>query len=82
MILSLIACSFDLKPLVPYFCNLAFAKDVDVVEAGEAGNVGEVVVDDYDMSSSFHSCALGKAFVFGWIACPMRSLSTSIGWLL
>jgi hypothetical protein len=79
MILSLIACSFDLKPLVPCFCNSAFAKDVDVVEAG---NVGEVVIDDYDMSSSFHSRALGKAFVFGWIACPMRSLSTSIGWLL
>jgi hypothetical protein len=38
--------------LVPCFRNLAFVKDIDVVEAGEAG---EVVVDDHDMSPSFHS---------------------------
>jgi hypothetical protein len=34
------------------------------------------------MYSSFHSQALGKAFVFGWIACPMHSSPTPLGWCL
>jgi hypothetical protein len=54
MTLALAACSFDLEPLVPCFCNSAFNKNIDVVEIGEVVDAGEVVVD-YDMSSSFHS---------------------------
>ena len=72
--MSLVACSFDLDPLVPCFLNLAFVEDIDVVEAGEAVDAGEVVVDDHDMSSSFHPRGPSKAFVFGLIACPMLSL--------
>jgi hypothetical protein len=34
------------------------------------------------MSSSFHSQALGKAFVFRWIACPMRSSPAPLSWCL
>ena len=71
MIISLAACSFDLVPLVPCFRNLDFVEDIDVVEASEAVKVGEVAVDKHDMSSSFHSQAPGKAFVFDQITCPM-----------
>ena len=38
-----------------FFYNWSFAKEIDVVELGEVVNVGEVIVDDHDMSSSFHS---------------------------
>ena len=79
MIISLAACSFDLVPLVPCFRNLDFTEDIDVVEAGEAVDVSEVAVHDHNMSSSFHSWALGKAFGFGWIAYPMRSSPTLLG---
>ena len=82
MILSLETCSFDLEALVHYFCNLAFAELIDVVEASEAVDADEAVVEDHDMSLSFHSWAAGKAFVFRRIACPMRSLSNPLGWRL
>jgi hypothetical protein len=61
-------------PLSPWY--VLFIIDIDVVEVVD---VGEVVVDDHDMSSSFHSQALGKAFVFGPIACPMHSSLDPLG---
>jgi len=36
----------------------------------------EIVVDGQNVSSSLHSLSPGKAFVFGRIACPMRSAPT------
>jgi hypothetical protein len=82
MILSLAACTFDLEALVPYFRNSAFAKHIDVVEAGEVIDADEAVVEDHDMSLSFHSWAAGKVFLFRQIACPMRYSSTPHGWHL
>jgi hypothetical protein len=82
MILSLAACTFDLEALVPCFRNSAFAKHIDVVEAGEVIDADKAVVEDHDMSLSFHSWVPGKAFVFGRIACPMRYSSTPLGWHL
>jgi hypothetical protein len=49
-------------------------EDIDVVEVGEAVDVGEIVVVDLKASWNLHLRALGKAFVFGRIACPMRSV--------
>jgi hypothetical protein len=42
-IMSLAARNFDLEPLVPCFRESAFAEDIDVVEAGEAVDAGEVI---------------------------------------
>jgi hypothetical protein len=80
--LSLAACSFDLEPLIRSFHNSAFVEDIDVVKVGEVVDVGEVVVDDHDMSSSFHSRALGKAFAFERIASQMRTSLARLGWCL
>jgi hypothetical protein len=57
-------------------------EDIDLVISSEAVDTGKIVIDDHDASSSLHSPVLGKAFVFGRIACPMRSVPTPLGWRL
>jgi hypothetical protein len=72
-------------PLSPWCLLFIFEpspKTFDVVEVREVVDVGKVIVDDHDASSSFQSQAPDKAFVSGWIAYPMRSLLAPLGWRL
>jgi len=70
---------YGLEPLIPSFHNRAFAEDIDVAEVGEAVDISEVVADDHDTSSSFHSQAPGKTFVLGRIACLVCSSPAPLG---
>lgn len=56
------------KSLITFLYSWALTITIDV------GDVGNIVVDDHDTSSSFHSRASVRSCVFRWIACAMRSL--------